>query len=284
MDHTVTAIIDGTEPITVVVDQGDVALLTYDPSDPVAVISQQGTQGAQGIQGDPGVGVPAGGSTGQALVKSSNTDYAVSWDTVSGGAGTDPYGMNIISDGVGYIGPVGDPGFTINLGTGDHGGSGYAQIFWFPLIVDRDFTCDMLSMEVTTGGGVGALVQIGVFGEDRATGKATTRILQGAIDASSTGIKTVSINPTTVPAGRIWLACFKHGELITSCSVRANAHPGIGVPAGSGHAAYSAYGYRDQGFGAVTTTFPDPFPAASYASWGTEIITTVPQIRLRAAA
>lgn len=56
-----------------------------------------GATGAQGPQGDPGpqgpagaagadgVGVPAGGTTGQALVKASNVDYDTEWADQSGG-------------------------------------------------------------------------------------------------------------------------------------------------------------------------------------------------------
>jgi hypothetical protein len=40
-----------------------------------------GATGATGAQGPAGVGVPTGGSTGQALVKTSNADYAFGWGT-----------------------------------------------------------------------------------------------------------------------------------------------------------------------------------------------------------
>ena len=43
---------------------------------------EQGPPGEQGEQGPPGPGVPQGGTTGQALVKSSNTDYATEWKTL----------------------------------------------------------------------------------------------------------------------------------------------------------------------------------------------------------
>jgi hypothetical protein len=43
----------------------------------------QGPAGPAGAQGIPGVGVPAGGSTGQFLTKSSNLDYATGWSTLS---------------------------------------------------------------------------------------------------------------------------------------------------------------------------------------------------------
>ena len=40
----------------------------------------QGANGTNGTNGTNGVGVPTGGTTGQALVKSSATDYATSWE------------------------------------------------------------------------------------------------------------------------------------------------------------------------------------------------------------
>ncbi len=45
----------------------------------------QGVRGYTGSTGTVGIGVPAGGSTGQALVKASNTNYDTSWSTLSGG-------------------------------------------------------------------------------------------------------------------------------------------------------------------------------------------------------
>lgn len=49
-----------------------------------------GSAGSAGAKGDPGVGVPAGGTTGQVLAKSSGADYATGWITPSGGGGTVP--------------------------------------------------------------------------------------------------------------------------------------------------------------------------------------------------
>jgi hypothetical protein len=43
--------------------------------------------GADGADGADGVGVPVGGTTGQALIKSSNTDYATEWGTVASSPG-----------------------------------------------------------------------------------------------------------------------------------------------------------------------------------------------------
>lgn len=46
--------------------------------------------GGGGGQGPPGVGVPAGGTTGQHLAKTSNVDYATGWVTDTGGGGDVP--------------------------------------------------------------------------------------------------------------------------------------------------------------------------------------------------
>ena len=43
-----------------------------------------GPQGDTGPQGDPGAGLPMGGTTGQQLVKLSNTDYDYDWETPAG--------------------------------------------------------------------------------------------------------------------------------------------------------------------------------------------------------
>lgn len=43
-----------------------------------------GSTGPQGIQGPAGPGVPAGGTTGQVLTKTSGTDYATAWQAATG--------------------------------------------------------------------------------------------------------------------------------------------------------------------------------------------------------
>ena len=45
-------------------------------------VGPQGLPGEQGIQGLPGAGVAAGGTTGQALIKTNNTDFATEWGSI----------------------------------------------------------------------------------------------------------------------------------------------------------------------------------------------------------
>jgi hypothetical protein len=69
-----------------------------------------GATGAAGADGADGEGVPVGGTTGQALIKSSNTDYATEWGTVASSPGGSDTQVQF-NDG-GSFG--GDAGLTFN--------------------------------------------------------------------------------------------------------------------------------------------------------------------------
>lgn len=53
------------------------------PEGPQGPIGETGPQGPQGPKGDTGEGIPNGGTSGQVLMKNSNTDYDVSWSSLS---------------------------------------------------------------------------------------------------------------------------------------------------------------------------------------------------------
>lgn len=53
------------------------------PVGPQGPIGETGPQGPQGPKGDTGEGIPNGGTFGQVLMKNSNTDYDVSWSSLS---------------------------------------------------------------------------------------------------------------------------------------------------------------------------------------------------------
>lgn len=53
------------------------------PVGPQGPIGETGPQGPQGPKGDTGEGIPNGGTYGQILVKNSDTDYDVSWSSLS---------------------------------------------------------------------------------------------------------------------------------------------------------------------------------------------------------
>lgn len=53
----------------------------------VAARGPAGADGGTGPQGDPGIGVPTGGTTGQVLAKATDTDYDTEWVEQTGGSG-----------------------------------------------------------------------------------------------------------------------------------------------------------------------------------------------------
>lgn len=76
----------GSQLLNMVIPKGDTGA-----TGPQGIQGPQGPQGIQGLTGDTGAtgsGVAAGGSTGQALVKSSGTDYATTWSDVVTPTGT----------------------------------------------------------------------------------------------------------------------------------------------------------------------------------------------------
>jgi hypothetical protein len=56
-------------------------IVEADSPDEITVVAGRGRQGT------PGLGVPPGGTDGQALLKDGATDYVTRWGTVSGGGG-----------------------------------------------------------------------------------------------------------------------------------------------------------------------------------------------------
>lgn len=53
------------------------------PAGPQGPIGETGPQGPQGPKGDTGEGIPNGGTSGQVLMKNSDTDYDISWSSLS---------------------------------------------------------------------------------------------------------------------------------------------------------------------------------------------------------
>ena len=74
-----------------VAETGSTLSVTTVATSPSVLSMALGVPGPQGEQGEPGAngqGVAVGGTTGQALVKLSGTDYDTGWATISGGGGT----------------------------------------------------------------------------------------------------------------------------------------------------------------------------------------------------
>ena len=77
------------------------------PQGDVGPVGPTGPQGPQGIPGPTGAGVPVGGTSGQALVKLSNVDYATTWQTYGSAA--------LLNAGVAFGAATLDAGGTVPL-------------------------------------------------------------------------------------------------------------------------------------------------------------------------
>ena len=145
-------------------------------------ITGTGTTGATGATGQAGVGVPAGGATGQVLAKIDGTDYNTQWVTQQGGGGS---GSGTVTS----IGLSSTDGSVTLTGTNPVTGSG------------------TIDLSVAGGtGGLASFVAKGDTGTDQ-TIDATNNDLQikggTGLDsvASATGIITLDIGNTGISAG-----------------------------------------------------------------------------------
>ncbi len=85
------------------------------------IVELSGEQGPPGDEGSPGVGVPAGGTTGQVLAKVSNTDFDTDWvDQTGGGGGSGTVTSVSVTPANGITGtvtnPTTTPAISLNLG------------------------------------------------------------------------------------------------------------------------------------------------------------------------
>lgn len=78
--------VSGKVPTTADLDLGELAINTHDGK-LFLKRNQSGTEAVLEVGAAGGVGVPAGGTTGQVLTKASGTNYDTAWTTPSGGSG-----------------------------------------------------------------------------------------------------------------------------------------------------------------------------------------------------
>ena len=103
--------------------------------------------------------------------------------------------------------------------TTNFGPEGFVQgsPLWLP-----GCTLDRIGVDITTAGGVGALYRLGIYDEN------LNRVLDaGTVDATSTGIKEITINQV-LPAGIYWLVGCQQGAAASNTTVRQNSGAVIG--------------------------------------------------------
>lgn len=163
-----------------------------------------GDDGAPGADGADGVGVPVGGTTGQALVKASGTDYDTEWADAAGGGGgglVTPTSFAVRAGGAGRRVPLGPylssattntsgPG-VYNLGYAMVGGGTITSSSVTFVASGTTSSIYYVFYEVAADGGPGALAaSIGPF------------------DATSTGAVTVASSAVLDPNKFYWMGAF----------------------------------------------------------------------------
>jgi hypothetical protein len=184
------------------------SMTTGGPQGPAGPTGPQGPQGIQGPTGTNGQGVPTGGTTGQVLAKTSNTDYATGWTTPSagGGGGSPQAAMDAGVIGQWYAGQRSYGGSsnttrTLALGT---------LLVGLPLVAQEAITIDQIGCYVQTLAS-GGLARVGVYQVNNQakpynlalnSAFATLLVDGGTVDASTVGPKSLTLgSPLVIAAG-----------------------------------------------------------------------------------
>jgi hypothetical protein len=112
------------------------------------------------------------------------------------------------------------------VGTGQVGAATAAAI---PIFLDTDVTITELAAEVTTAGAAGSLLRLGLY-SDNAGVPGTLLVDAGTVDATTTGVKTLTVSQA-VSAGVVWAVACSQGSPATEPTLRTINGPIVGVPA-----------------------------------------------------
>lgn len=114
------------------------------------------------------------------------------------------------------------------------------------LLVGRTCTLDTIAVEVTTAGSAGALVRVGLYLYDPASNSGTLLVDGGTVDATTTGVKTVTISQAVTKGQILVLASAVQGGASTRPIVRVNGgyDPTIGDASAATVVGNSAAGFN----------------------------------------
>lgn len=170
----------------------------YTGTEPEWLASLTGPAGPQGDPGPPGPGVPAGGTDGQVLTKTSATDYATAWETPSGGGG----GGGLATYALPSSFPYGIPAASLSAAQTGLTYSTNARTHFHFFAVQEQVTITGSYAVVSTLAAT-ATLYFGVVELNPTTWQPTSDGLigQSSFDASTTGVKEVSSLSWTLPPG-----------------------------------------------------------------------------------
>lgn len=213
------------------------------PQGPQGDPGATGATGPPGPQGDPGVGVIAGGTTGQVLSKASNTDYDTAWTTVT--AGTDINGQTQVQSALNDELIIYDTSAAANrkalvrdIGCQGVGGWGNTpdelypflkgpfanasftpvtdRIYYAIILVPAKITYNTIRMSVRlSGSAAGQVCRLGLY--NNSNGKPTSLLADyGTVSTVGGGSKDIAINQT-LEAGWYWMAAVSDVSTAVVC-------------------------------------------------------------------
>jgi hypothetical protein len=144
--------------------------------------------------------IPTGGATGQVLAKASGTNYDTAWENRLADLLSGSYPL--------LARPITAGRFLTTLRTVGGANQAVAQdrTDAFACIVPVDVTINQIGVEVMVANS-GATGNLGIYASDSVGEPASLILDAGAIDASTTGVKTITISPAlTLTAGVYFLA------------------------------------------------------------------------------
>jgi hypothetical protein len=199
--------------------------------------------------------VPTGGVSGQVLAKVSATDYDLTWQ---------PPGLPVAPPVVGeFISPF-------SVGVGANAAPPENEVQAQMAFIPRPITVDRMIVDVRVAGSVPCEGRMGIYASD-SDGRPSSLIVDaGLFDASSTGIKSITLSPAvTLPQGVVFFCIVRQtaNSFFINCSANSSGLMRgmfeISAFGGAGNVP-NLWGYRQSG---VTGALPSTFTPASSDSF-----------------
>ena len=146
--------------------------------------------------------LPPGGTTGQALVKASDSDGDVSWGSV-GGSSAAPVFKASINPPLANMWVI--PAHVVSTTQGGHEATALGVMSLVRWDFAEEVTVSGIAVDIYQDPGAGGVVRVGIYDSLTATGPIAGT--EKVITAETQGTKEDTSLAVTIPAGTYWVAC-----------------------------------------------------------------------------
>lgn len=120
-----------------------------------------------------------------------------------------------------------------------------------PFHIDRNATFDRIGVEITTGGGAGKLLRLGIYSDNGAGYPGSLALDAGTVDANAVAVAVITISKA-LTHGDYWLVAFSDGSPVVRGAYIADSP--VGISASNFSNRQSGY-YVSLTYAALPTTF-----------------------------